>query len=82
MSAQHPRTPCVIDGCGRSTAKPFAEWICGKHWAALTKAEKRAWGRLKRRARYKPEKVSPEAFLRIWRRCKTIAATHRAGAFE
>jgi hypothetical protein len=60
------RTSCVIDGCQRSTSKPYDEWICGPHWQTLTCAERKLWGRLKRRARFRPETLNPVAFNRIW----------------
>lgn len=69
------RTPCCIPGCSRSTAKRFAEWICGKHWMLLTKAERRVWHRHKRQLRRYGEPLRPEAFDRIWAALKRRAAS-------
>jgi hypothetical protein len=66
MSHPQPRTPCVIDGCQRTTAKAYAEWICPKHWAHLTTAERRVWARMRRRERLRPESINPARYLRAW----------------
>jgi len=60
------RTPCCISGCKRSTAKPFGEWICAKHWSLLTKAERRVWYRHKRQERRFGVTPRPQAYFRIW----------------
>lgn len=40
------RTPCCVPFCRRTTkAGAFSEWICGKHWALVSKRTKR-WRRL------------------------------------
>lgn len=39
------RIPCCVPFCRRTTqAGQFSEWICGKHWALVSKRTKR-WRR-------------------------------------
>lgn len=61
------RLTCCIPGCRRTTAKPFAEWICGKHWIRIPKAVRRVYQTARRRRK------SPAALARLWTRCKRIA---------
>jgi len=61
------RLSCAVNGCLRTTGKPFAVWICGKHWMRLTKAERRVWARIRRQAkRYGWDALDRERHDRIW----------------
>lgn len=44
------RVRCLCPGCRRTTGRPFAEWICGKHWAAVPKAKRKRFFSFRRRA--------------------------------
>lgn len=39
--ATNTRLPCCVPFCRRTTAGPFGEWICGKHWASVSRQTKR-----------------------------------------
>lgn len=67
------RTPCSVPGCDRTTAKPFGEWICGKHWSLLTKDERRVWHRHKRQERRFGAPLRQAAYDRIWKALKRRA---------
>lgn len=74
MGRAGDRTPCVIDGCHRTTQKPYSEWICGKHWQRLTRAERRIWARLKRKSRRLAGSAKFDARVdRIWEGLKRRA---------
>ncbi len=64
------RTPCCIPDCRRTSADPFYEWICPKHWALLTKNERRVWARHKREARRFGQPIRLEAYNRTWQSLK------------
>ncbi len=34
------RLLCCVPFCSRTTAKPFAEWICAKHWPLVPRKVK------------------------------------------
>ena len=61
------RLACCIPGCRRTSAMPYSEWICGKHWSLIPKARRRIYQRAKRLRK------DPRALYRLWSRCKRIA---------
>lgn len=61
------RLTCCIPGCRRTTGKPHTEWICGKHWTRIPKADRKVYQTAQRRRK------SPAAIMRLWGRCKRIA---------
>lgn len=61
------RLTCCVPACRRTTAQPYREWICGKHWTRIPKATRRVYSRAKRLHK------DPRALDRIWARCKRIA---------
>lgn len=81
--ADHDRLKCAIAGCrhtlgARQALKRFAymprEWICGQHWARLTREERRVWHRIKRLQRRFGCEVRASASDRIWSGLKRKAA--------
>jgi hypothetical protein len=50
--------------------RPFgeipSEWICAKHWRRLTRDQRRAWHRIKRRVRRLGFDPTPTVSDRIW----------------
>ncbi|WP_156927842.1 hypothetical protein [Bradyrhizobium sp. Tv2a-2] len=76
------RARCVVPFCRRTTKRFKAEWICGNHWPLIPKAQRRVWGRLRKRwRRYGPEAgVHFDArWWRIWDRLKREAIERAAG---
>lgn len=66
------RLSCCIPFCARTTAKPYDEWICGKHWSATSKRLRRIW--FKRRRRWNAGDHSQGRHLtRIWDKLKNQA---------
>lgn len=50
--ARYARMGCSVPDCRRGTCRyAGGEWLCGKHWGRLTKAERRVFSRCKRQAR-------------------------------
>jgi hypothetical protein len=77
------RLLCCVDGCrhtmGFETALKRwgalpAEWMCGKHWGRLTKAERRVWARHERQHDKLGDFPRPVAAWRIWEGLKRRAA--------
>lgn len=65
------RLSCTSPGCRRTAARKgklarAVEWICPKHWAQLTKVEKRVWARFRREQRKFGFSPRPVAYERIW----------------
>lgn len=69
---QSARVACCVPFCGRTTSRPYSEWICSNHWRLVPKRKRQLYSLAKRRR--KPESV--QAFL--WSRCK-VAAIQAAG---
>lgn len=65
------RVRCLCPGCRRTTAKPFAEWICGVHWRSVPKAMRGRMFRFRRRAKRDPRWIGVAD--RMWERCKQRA---------
>ncbi|UWQ30236.1 hypothetical protein [Leisingera sp. M523] len=66
------RTPCCIPFCGRTTEKPFAEWICQKHWSTTSKRWRGFYARRKRRWR-KGDLTQGPKLARLWEKLKSQA---------
>lgn len=67
------RTPCVVEGCRRTTGKVTAYYVCGEHWKAYVppgSPERRAMNRLVRKAKKlgftKSERWPPDLERRWW----------------
>lgn len=56
---------CSVPGCKAWTSR-FDDWICSRHWARLTRAEKRVLTRLKRIGRRYGWEAVDVRINRIW----------------
>lgn len=74
MSTGRLRITCCVPYCRRTyrNDEGFAEWICGDHWRAVPKDQRRAWARLRRRRR-RGMPMAPERGARLWARLKRAA---------
>ncbi|WP_262027630.1 hypothetical protein [Microvirga sp. Mcv34] len=71
------RVRCCVPFCRRTIAaeklKPWNEWICGKHWSAVPKIERREYSWTKRRI------PNSDATSVQWERLKAVAIEAAAG---
>ena len=67
------RTVCIIEGCHRTTARVFDEWICAVHWQRLTRVERRVWYRIKRTAKRFGWEAVLDRDERVWSALKRRA---------
>lgn len=66
------RLHCLVPGCRRTTpAGRFSEWVCPKHWPAVSRDLRRRYARAKRRAVKDPRWARIAA--RLWVRCRQAA---------
>lgn len=65
------RLTCLCPGCRRTTAKPYVEWICEKHWAAVPRHLRKRRSKLSRLA--KRDCRWERLANRAWSRCKKAA---------
>ena len=75
--AQGVRLGCIVPGCRRTTAlarlKPGDdEWICQRHWSAITRSWRLAYHRARRRGEL-------ERAARFWANLKRKAIERAAG---
>lgn len=75
------RTPCVVEGCRRTTARFTIYFVCGEHWKAYVppgSPERRVLNRLARLAKKlgysKTERWPDDLEVRWWRTWASIAA--------
>lgn len=74
------RTPCVVDGCKRTTARHTTYFVCGQHWKAYVppgSPERRVLNRLARLAKrlgYTKTERWPDHLERRWWRAWTAIA--------
>lgn len=61
------RCVCLIEGCRRTTAIPYTQWLCPRHWSLVPKATRRAYALAKRRRK------SAAAIDRLWLRARRLA---------
>lgn len=75
------RLECVVPLCRRTTAHPYGEFICGKHWPLLSRAEKARFHRLKRMWRRRAAERRRIRLLidREWERLKALAIERAFG---
>lgn len=66
------RVRCCVPYCNRTTATPYAEWICAKHWRSTSKSWRRRYALFKRRGRIDLE-------LQMWTRLKAQAVERAMG---
>jgi len=95
ISAQ-PRIPCCVPYCRRSTKEGLSDWVCGKHWAGVSRAMKAKYTAEKRQARkiiarkplyrewwkYPSGSSDRLAAVAMWRRLDAIWDQCRAEAIE
>lgn len=62
-----PRCVCLIVGCRRSTAVPYTEWLCPRHWSLVPKETRRVYARAKRHHK------SQAVLDRLWSRACRLA---------
>lgn len=79
------RVRCCVPFCRRTTpAGRFREWICGKHWKAVslpTRAARRKWDRLGYKA-FNAHRDPAPAWARAdraWEKCKAEAIEAAVG---
>lgn len=74
------RTPCVVEGCKRTTARHTTYFVCGQHWKAYVppgSPERRVLNRLTRLAKrlgYTKTERWPDHLERRWWRAWTAIA--------
>ena len=73
------RTPCLIPGCRRTTAKHFDEWICQRHWSSVSRSLRKLYTRSKKRFLRAPITKNTKSAQRFWERCKTAAINEALG---
>lgn len=74
------RLRCVVPHCRRTTGRAgFTEWICGRHWPAIPKAARRAYGRRVRRWRRFHRPSDGVAARRMWQWLKRRAIERAMG---
>lgn len=66
------RLTCVCPGCRRTTARDgIDEWICSRHWGAISRSMRRRYALYRRRAR-RDARWRPVT-TRMWQRCRAAA---------